>query len=129
MSFHFYIPSHQMINATRLLQNANAIKDIFSIEYEVAKSSGFHDSPRQIDTSLLLIVTEVAEVVEALRTGEQDIVSGSGKPEGPASELVDIFIRSKDTLLEVCGIEKAYNLYMLKMLYNMTRQLKHGKKF
>ncbi len=81
-----------------------------------AKEKGFWDKERNIGEALMLIVTEVAEAMEAHR--KQDEANFK-------EELADTFIR----LFDLCGglnidIEKEINQ---KVLINKERPYKHGK--
>lgn len=83
---------------------------------------------------LMLMDTEIAEVVAELRDGHQpafwyinqpDHPTHPGKPEGPAMEIADLFIR----MLDYCGkygidLEK---ITRMKFDYNATRPFRHGK--
>ena len=88
---------------------------------------------------MMLLVTEVAEAMEAYRVwGLSDptvrygsVRVGSGefippKPEGVGSEFADIFIR----LLDDCaryGVDLEVE-YERKLAYNRTREFRHGGK-
>ena len=93
---------------------------------------------------MMLLVTEVAEAMEAYRkwgtddatsiTAEFDTRNGSfyperyplPKPEGVGSELADVFIR----LLDDCaryGVDLEVE-YERKLAYNRTREFRHGGK-
>jgi len=81
---------------------------------------------------LMLVVSEIAEVVEEIRRGELDfdcIVrynEDSGKPVGIAVELADAIIRIAD-LSEYLGVDLTEAL-LVKQIYNETRPWKHGGK-
>jgi NTP pyrophosphatase (non-canonical NTP hydrolase) len=117
-----------------------------------AKEKGFWDdssNPLKVTEKLMLIVTEVAEAMEAFRepgaelktlyfdtsgssTGldtmtEQTYVHGvpQYKPVGFASELADVVIRCFD-LAGFLGIDLDHVIRM-KHEYNTTRPRKHGK--
>lgn len=84
---------------------------------------------------LMLIVGEVAEAHEELRTGhgvgERYYSNPSpdrlGKPEGVPSEMADIVIRVLDFADEI--EVDLYHAIAEKMSYNSTRAALHGKKF
>ncbi len=84
--------------------------------HAIAREKGFWDEERNIGEALMLIVTELAEAMEAHRTQDD---------ENFREEIADTFIR----LLDLCGglkidiegeIEK-------KSLKNKKRPYKHGK--
>ena len=100
--------------------------------HEYAKAKGFWDNPRDTGTLLMLIVSELAEAMEADRNGR--IANLSGFHKGIAHE--DIFEASiKDTfedemadtiirILDLCaakGIDIDRHIE-LKMKYNTTRE-------
>lgn len=106
--------------------------------YEVAEAHGFWDIPDigsryLIPTKLMLIVSEAAEALDNVRDGTA--LKGNylwtkdgtpeGKPEGLASELTDIIIRTCD-LAEYLGIDLE-SVIAQKQAYNETRPFKHGK--
>lgn len=79
--------------------------------------------------AMMLLVTEVAEAVEAWRTnGCQDVTeAGVGaKPEGVGSEFADILIRLLDDC-DLFGIDLMAE-YERKIAYNRTRPYRHGGK-
>jgi len=116
-------------------------------------AKGFYDSARPLTELVMLVVTELAEVVEAERKGKipgsvnvNDALQDFTDPEvwercksaliedyeeyirgSIEEEIADAFIR----LLDICG---HYNIDVDsaikgKMLYNATRPRKHGKKY
>ena len=93
-----------------------SINELASLCHAVAAEKGFWDSERNIGEALMLIVTELAEAMEAHRV--QDKANFN-------EELADTFIR----LLDLCGglkidIEEEINKKYLK---NKSRPYKHGK--
>ena len=116
-----------------------------------AKEKGFCDSKKEVGTMLMLIVSELAEALEADRTGdfcdfskyekckkEMDVgIRTSEEIEKYAfekyikntfeDELADVIIRT----LSVCGylgIDIERNV-LAKMKYNKTREKMHSKKY
>ena len=94
-------------------QSLNKLSEIC---HSIAKEKGFWEKERNIGEALMLIVTELAEAMEAHRKQDQ---------ENFREELADTFIR----LLDLCGglkidmeaeIEK-------KAQTNKNRPYKHGK--
>jgi NTP pyrophosphatase (non-canonical NTP hydrolase) len=94
-----------------------------------ARDHGFWDVSTDIPTKLMLIVTEVAEAMEAYRKtpggqlGEWDY---RDKPVGFPVELVDIIIRCLD-LAVFLGID-VEDVIQAKHAYNVTRPRLHGKR-
>lgn len=116
-----------------------------------AKEKGFCDSKKEVGTMLMLIVSELAEALEADRTGnfcdfskyekckkEMDVgIRTSEEIEKYAfekyikntfeDELADVIIRT----LSICGylgIDIERNI-LAKMKYNKTREKMHSKKY
>lgn len=110
--------------------------------YEVNAENGWFDDQRTFGDEMMLLVTEVAEAMEAFRDfgfkqfyrrpdGEFDDspVSDSGapnKPEGVASEIADVLIRVLDT----CHRHDIdlFKAFREKLNYNITRGYRHGGK-
>lgn len=75
----------------------------------------------------MLVVTEVAEYVEALRDGHGPgdwHVTDKGKPDGPAAELADVVIRCFDMAARY-GIDLE-SVLAAKHAYNVSRAFQHG---
>ena len=89
--------------------------------------SGIRMTAEELFTKLGLIVTEVAEAMECVRTRQFRYSFGpGGKPEGLPSELADIVIRVMDTAAAL-----GYNLehaVTTKMDFNDKRSFRHGGK-
>jgi len=102
------------------------IETLQKICYNIAASKGFHDEEREFGTALMLIVSELAEALEASRQGDTrstKVPTISHIEE----ELADAMIRILDTAQEF-----KYNLGLAikaKLEYNKTRQHKHGKRY
>lgn len=85
--------------------------------FNIAKSKGWHDEPRETGTLLALIHSEVSEALEADRKGNQ---------ENFEEELADVCIR----IFDLCGsknIDLEDAIYT-KMERNKGRSYKHGNK-
>jgi NTP pyrophosphatase (non-canonical NTP hydrolase) len=92
------------------------LNELSKLCHQVAVEKGFWDEQRNIGEALMLIVTELAEAMEAHR--RQDV-------ENFREELADTFIR----LLDLCGglgIDIEEEIYQ-KSLRNKDRPYKHGK--
>lgn len=94
--------------------------------HENAKAHGWWDEPREDGTIIMLIVSELAELLEEMRVGSRE----STKIDGFTSEeeeLADAVIR----ILDFAG-RKGYRLgsaILAKHEYNLGREFKHGKLF
>ncbi len=132
-------------------ENAQAVmapEDVESLNwmsqvcYDAAQTKGFHE-PRETwespdrtilrDTSpgerMMLIVSEVAEMLEALRDNADPAnyyEDENFKPQGVASELADVFIRCFDYAGKY-GIDIG-SVIEKKLAYNATRAHMHGRK-
>lgn len=109
--------THNFTEALRTMQHA---------VHENAKEHGWWDEPREDGTIAMLIVTEIAEAIEALRVGEgrpSEKIPEFSKEE---EELADAVIR----ILDFAG-RKNYRLgaaILAKHAYNRTRPRMHGGK-
>lgn len=121
-----------------------SINEICKEQHKMMKQNGFYDNPRELGTLLMLIVSELAEALEADRCGHfaamsafesllDDNTSNLQKIEAfeicikdtLEDEIADTFIR----LFDLCGymdidIDKHIQH---KMWYNSTRPRLHGK--
>ena len=93
-----------------------SLNELAKICYGIAVSKGFWDKERNMGEALMLIVTELAEAMEAYR--KQDDANFK-------EELADTFIR----LLDLCG---GHNIDIeeeiaRKSEKNKNRPYKHGK--
>lgn len=93
------------------------INQLCSEAFEIAKSKGWHDEPRETGTVLALIHSEVSEALEADRKGDR---------ENFEEELADVCIR----IFDLCG-SRGIDLeasIQKKMEKNKGRSYKHGGK-
>jgi NTP pyrophosphatase (non-canonical NTP hydrolase) len=93
-----------------------SLNELAQLCHGIAAQKGFWDEQRNIGEALMLIVTELAEAMEAHRKQEGEHFK---------EELADTFIR----LLDLCGglnidIEEEV---LRKCRKNLTRPYKHGK--
>ncbi len=101
------------------------ISDIQRKVHKTAVEHGWWEKPRPVGEVLMLMVTELAEAMEAYRAGnpESDKIPGYSKLE---EELADVIIRLLDFAagfdLDIAGAVAA------KMAYNETRPYRHGGK-
>lgn len=119
-----------------------SIKELQKQIHENAKNKGFWDAPANTGEKLMLIVSEVAEAMEADRQGMYcdqdaiDIINKDGFSEYMfkgtiknkfEDECADAVIRILD-LCESKGIDLEWHIKQ-KMIYNATRPHMHGKKY
>lgn len=108
-----------------------ALADIGAASHLNAQAKGFYDKcpnlrdPFWLGTRCALVMTEVAEMVEAVRDGNVKGSTTNGKPEGLPSEMADVVIRLAD-LAHSLGIDLD-RAVAEKMAYNATRVHMHGR--
>lgn len=114
------------------LRSAMYLNELAAVCYTIADAKGWHDDPREFGTVMMLIVTEIAEAMEAWRDPDNDVTEvwyspdNPGKPEGVPIELADALIRILHTAA-IYGIDiKA--AVETKMKYNFNRPYRHGNK-
>lgn len=91
------------------------------------RAKGFWSDGDRPAELAMLVVTEVAEYVEALRDGHGPGVlyfTDKGKPDGPAAELADVVIRCFDMAARY-GVDLDAVLEA-KHVYNTGREFQHG---
>lgn len=93
-----------------------SLSELSEFCHAIAVEKGFWDDKRNMGEALMLIVTELAEAMEAYRKQDQDNFK---------EEIADVFIR----LFDLCGgfdidIEEEI---AKKSARNKTRPYKHGK--
>ncbi|GAF68846.1 unnamed protein product [marine sediment metagenome] len=101
------------------------IAEIQQQVHRTAIEHGWWDTPRSTGEILMLMVTELAEAMEAYREGnpESDKIRGFSRME---EELADVIIRLLDLAgKEGLNIEAAV---LAKMAYNEDRPYRHGGK-
>ena len=93
--------------------------------HRTAVEHGWWESPRPVGEVLMLMVTELAEAMEAYRSGnpESEKIPGFSQME---EELADVVIR----LLDFAGGENLNieGALIAKMAYNEKRPYRHGGK-
>ncbi len=110
------------------LRSTMYLNELAAVCYTIADVKGWHDEPREFGTVMMLVVTEIAEAMEAWREcGDPAMDRTTGeKPEGVPSELADALIR----ILHACAI---YGIDIktaveTKLQYNYNRPYRHGNK-
>lgn len=93
--------------------------------HDAARCKGFWEEPTAIGTRLMLVVSELGEAMEAVRTDAFDQHLPERK--GLEVELADAVIR-------ICDIAGGLDLdlqgaVLEKLIYNQSRPHKHGKAF
>jgi NTP pyrophosphatase (non-canonical NTP hydrolase) len=115
------------------------IKELIEDAHQNAKDKGFWDKERDLGQLLMLIVTKLAEALEADREGrysyftryysslDQKTAFEENIKDTFEDEIADCFIR----LADLCGglnIDIEKNI-IAKMEYNESRESMHGKKY
>ena len=93
-----------------------SLNELAQLCHRIAVEKGFWEKERNIGEALMLIVTELAEAMEAHRVQDEANFK---------EEIADSFIR----LLDLCGglkIDIEEEIYK-KALHNKNRPYKHGK--
>ncbi len=108
------------------MEEVKSIKEWQKEVYSLAKEKGWYNPPKSKGESILMIMTELAEVVEELRSDEKHYYEVNGKPEGIGPELADIIIRTLD-FSESLGIN-IEEMMIKKHEYNKSRSTRHGNK-
>jgi len=105
-----------------------------------AIEKGFWNEPKSHGECIALMHSELSEALEELRKGNDPsylyfvangekwaFVEKNKKPEGVPAELADCIIR----ILDFCGAHEIDidEAIAVKMEYNKTRPVMHGKKF
>lgn len=93
-----------------------SLNELSRLCHKIAVEKGFWEDKRNIGEALMLIVTELAEAMEAHRVQDE---------ENFREEIADTFIR----LLDLCGglgVDIEEEIYK-KSLRNKNRPYKHGK--
>ena len=116
---------------TKVLEAMHFVQDECA---RIAREHGFWDNKDNPDRLCMLIVGEVAETHEELRSGHSptevyyEQTSVGMKPCGVAAELADILIRVYDHAMQL-GVTNLVEVMLEKMEYNEARPYKHGRKF
>lgn len=109
------------------VNRAHGFRDHIDATYDTGNEQAIRDMH---GNQLMLIVGEVVEAHEDIRSGlpvDGMTIAESGKPEGVASEIADILIRTLD-FADAHGIDLEAAV-ATKVAYNQTRPHMHGRKF
>lgn len=119
------------------------IRSVIEESHQTAVDHGWWESgDRPILEQLMLMVTELAEATEEVRSGHgvgtvyynhDRIVETPGgaplaKPEGFLAELADVLIRMGDTIGQYGLTDTFLNVLEEKLTYNKYRPYRHGGK-
>lgn len=127
------------------------IQELAHVSHAAAKSKGFWDGERNKPELLMLIVSEAAEALEALRKNrfskkeeveelfeklfsEQEVSLVEFKTEFESKIKNTFEDEIADTIIRLFDLAGGLNIdiqkhILLKLEYNMTRGHKHGKQF
>lgn len=94
------------------------LRECTELCHRIAREKGFWDDPRNTAEMLMLVVSELAEALEADRKGDRA---------GFAEEIADTFIRLFD-LAGGLGIDVAGEIEKKRKI-NTKRPYKHGKRY
>jgi len=120
------------------------IQELCDKAHKAAKTKGFWDKPKEIGTTLMLIVSELGEALEAHRHNKHAYISNFiinvndshakynsnfeiNIKDTFEDEIADTFIRLGDFCASL-GIDIEKHI-KLKMKYNSNRPYKHGKEY
>jgi hypothetical protein len=102
-----------------------------SLMHEIAQIKGWWEPGKSFGEQIVMMHSELSEVIEAYREEDGDTTSiwlknFTSKPEGVPIELADLSIREFDTC-EYYGID-LLDAILMKALYNLQRPQRHGGK-
>lgn len=136
---------HELVN-DKLFRNS--FRRLTALMYDIAKYKGWHSPSKTFTEECMLMVTELAEVVEEYRKPDKEIhdiyyvsqgdytftnedgstliIGQSPKPEGVPVEFADLFIRLLDTM----GNHNIdlFDVVFEKARFNLNRPMRHGGK-
>jgi len=111
--------------------------------YSYAQKQGFHEQKTNFGETLMLIVSELSEALEADRNNcwsRSSIEKGLPNPEKIDIDLYKMHFRGTveeeiaDAIIRLCDLAGTYKIDLdwhvkAKMAYNKTRPYKHDKKY
>lgn len=77
-------------------QKVSSFTELALESHRIAKEKGWWNKPRSEASLIQLMVTELAEATEEVRSGKEPFYLVNGKPEGEAVEIADMLIRLGD---------------------------------
>jgi NTP pyrophosphatase (non-canonical NTP hydrolase) len=113
----------------RKSEKINGLAEFVKDVHHNAVEHGWYDEGLNFTEKLLMIYSEVGEVLEEYRNNRkytETYYREDGKPEGIPAELADIVIRVFD-LCGACGID-IESAIIEKHEFNKTRPYRHGGK-
>jgi len=124
------------------------INEVRDAAFAYAEKQGFHEKPINFGESLMLVVSELSEALEADRKGSWskgiahpllDVWDGKEPLKGHIKAKYENYVRGSveeelaDTIIRICDIAGIHGIDLdwhvaTKMAYNEARPYKHGKK-
>jgi len=130
------------------------LNELQDVVFYYAERQGFHEAPFNFGESLMLIVSELSEALEADRSGKyakNPLVPIPNKevgynnllyiePENITKAFYEQYVKGTveeeiaDAIIRLCHLAKRKDVNLdwhvkAKMTYNATRPYKHGKKY
>jgi hypothetical protein len=120
----------QLLNLAHDLEFRDKFNQLQKLMYDIAKLKGWHSPSKTFGEQVVMMHSELSEVIEAYRTVDGDAtrvwLGLEGKPEGVPIEFADLTIREMDT----CKLYKInlFDAIIEKAIFNLTRPHRHGDK-
>jgi NTP pyrophosphatase (non-canonical NTP hydrolase) len=120
------------------------LNELRDLAYTYGKKQGFHEQPTNFGESLMLIVSELSEALEADRNGKWYAASDNphkghemsllSKEEYEISVHGTVEEEIADAIIRLCDLAGTYKINLnwhvaAKMHYKETRPYKHRKKY